>query len=82
MRLRTYSTLGWYTAQALGALHFDQSENLALAAWMLEGEASGTVRGADFGSRRSGKSAELRLAMDQAQAECAPKEEGVIYVRG
>ena len=33
-------------------------------------------------SRRGGKRAAMRLAIDQAKAECEPREEGVIYVRG
>jgi hypothetical protein len=36
MRLRPYSTLGWFMAEAVGALEMDRTENPIMQAWMLD----------------------------------------------
>lgn len=39
MKLRSYSTLGWFMLEALGALEMDRTEHPVMRAWMLDTES-------------------------------------------
>lgn len=36
MRLRPYSTIGWFMLEALGALEMDRTDNPVMRAWMID----------------------------------------------